>query len=79
MIFLGARILLTRIWSITGPCAAHTLEEQRAQNLSKHQAVLALDYATWRALVDAFEIREPMIPHREEEAPADIGQNGWYT
>ncbi|KAK0791747.1 hypothetical protein LTR75_011685 [Friedmanniomyces endolithicus] len=49
---------------------------------SRHQAVFALDYATWRDLCRAFEVSEPMIAHRAEEVRqhgAGVGEKGWYT
>jgi len=56
-----------------------TLEKKREQEISKHQAVFALDHATWQQLVQAFEIREPMIPHRNDEPVAQLGSRGWYN
>lgn len=56
-----------------------TLEQQRKNNTSKHQAVLSLDYSTWESLIKAFDIREPMIPHRQEEVAMQIGKHGWYN
>ncbi len=46
---------------------------------SKHQAVLALDMATWQELIDAFDITEPIIEHREEESHSNLGAKGWYA
>ena len=45
----------------------------------KHQAIFSLDMETWEELVEAFEIKEPMIPHRVESAPRALGARGWYT
>ncbi|KAK4898630.1 hypothetical protein LTR27_003802 [Elasticomyces elasticus] len=57
-----------------------TQKKAREKEKSKHQAVFALDFDTWRGLVDAFEIRESMIPHRDESGiGASIGGRGWYT
>jgi non-structural maintenance of chromosomes element 4 len=56
-----------------------TLEEQRKNKSSKHQAVLALDYKTWRDLVKAFDVQNPLIPHRQEESPEQMGGRGWYA
>ncbi|EMC99256.1 hypothetical protein BAUCODRAFT_31590 [Baudoinia panamericana UAMH 10762] len=56
-----------------------SLEEKRERKISNHQAVFALDYSTWKELTHAFEISEPMIPHREDEQPTQLGQRGWYT
>ena len=58
---------------------ATTLEQQREARTKKHQAVFAIDYATWEQLIEAFDIREPMIPHREEEQHTQMGARGWYT
>ena len=58
---------------------AQTLEEKRKDKTSRHQAVFALDYATWKGLIEAFEVEEPMIPHRAEEVQAPVGERGWYT
>jgi len=60
-----------------------TLEEQRQKKTSKHQAIFSLDYATWQSLIEAFDIKEPLIPHRQDEAglaeQVANGQRGWYT
>ncbi len=45
----------------------------------KHQAVLSLDMATWQELIEVFEIKEPMIEHRAENAVPEVGARGWYT
>ncbi|RMX90552.1 hypothetical protein D0869_00073 [Hortaea werneckii] len=52
------------------PTRPSSLAEQRVKGTEKHQAVLALDYAVWRQLIDLYEIREPLIPHRREEGDA---------
>ena len=43
----------------------------------KHQAVLEIDMPTWRQLIEVFDIKKPLIPHREEDN-AQIGGKGWY-
>ncbi len=40
---------------------------------------MSIDMATWRDIIDAFEIQQPMIPHREEEAQQGPGARGWYS
>ncbi|CZR63708.1 related to NSE4 Nuclear protein that plays a role in the function of the Smc5p-Rhc18p DNA repair complex [Phialocephala subalpina] len=45
---------------------------------SKHQAVLALDMREWQDLIEAFDIKEPMIKHRVEEEHAAPAK-GWYA
>jgi len=62
------------------PSEPSTLEQQRKNKSSKHQAVLALDYGVWEELVQAFEVKEPLIPHREEEGQTQqVGSWGWYS
>ena len=62
------------------PTNPRSLEEQRKNKSSKHQAVFSLDYSTWRSLIDAFEVKEPMIPHRlDEPAGTQVAERGWYT
>jgi len=63
----------------TVPANATTLEDKRDKQISKHQAVLALDYSTWQQLIQAFDIQEPMIPHRDDEPAAQVGSKGWYA
>jgi hypothetical protein len=46
---------------------------------AKHQAVIALDMAEWKELIDLFDIQEPMIRHREEEQHTNVGKKGWYA
>ncbi|KAK5729932.1 hypothetical protein LTR17_011571 [Elasticomyces elasticus] len=55
-------------------------KKAREKETSKHQAVFALDFETWRGLVEAFEIRESMILHRDEIGIGrEVGGRGWYT
>ena len=57
-----------------------SMQEAREKRQARNQAVFGLDFHTWRALVDAFEIVEPLIPHREAEAGAtQVGSRGWYA
>jgi hypothetical protein len=35
--------------------------------------------ATWQELIDAFDITEPIIEHREEESHSNLGAKGWYA
>ncbi|KAK1768693.1 Non-structural maintenance of chromosomes element 4 A [Phialemonium atrogriseum] len=45
----------------------------------RHQAVMSIDMTTWRDIVDAFDIREPMIEHRREHTESGPGARGWYS
>lgn len=60
------------------PAKAHDIAEQREQNVQKNQAVLSIDYPTWQMFIQAFDIKEPLIPHRVQEA-ANIAPGGWYA
>ncbi|EUC41463.1 hypothetical protein COCMIDRAFT_106080 [Bipolaris oryzae ATCC 44560] len=60
------------------PAAPRGVSEQREDNVQKHQAVFSLDYPTWRMFIDAYDIKEPLIPHRESQE-ANVGSNGWYN
>ncbi|KAH6894173.1 Nse4 C-terminal-domain-containing protein [Thelonectria olida] len=56
-------------------------EEEGAprHSASKHQAILSMDMKTWRDIIDTFEIKEPMIPHRKEATTSGPGARGWYS
>ncbi|KAJ9155267.1 Non-structural maintenance of chromosomes element 4 A [Pleurostoma richardsiae] len=45
----------------------------------KHQAVMAIDMQDWKDVIDAFNIKEPMIPHRQEPVQQGPGARGWYS
>lgn len=59
--------------------STETMLESRERRATKHQAVLGLDYHTFRRFVAAFEIKEPLIPHRQTEQDAQVGSRGWYN
>ncbi|KAL8716399.1 MAG: hypothetical protein Q9220_000306 [cf. Caloplaca sp. 1 TL-2023] len=54
--------------------------DEQASGAQKHQAVFHLDFETWEDLVDAFEIKQSVIPHREgvDDLP-HVNASGWYT
>ncbi|KAF2156724.1 hypothetical protein K461DRAFT_212532, partial [Myriangium duriaei CBS 260.36] len=56
---------------------SETVDAARARKSTRHQAIFGLDYATWQMCIEAFEIKEPLIPHRAEEE-ASVGAKGWY-
>jgi|TARA_R110002003_G_scaffold149_5_gene13527 hypothetical protein len=60
------------------PAQPHDIAEQRENNVQKNQAVLSIDYHTWQMFINAFDIKEPLIPHREEEE-TDVAPGGWYA
>ncbi|KFY38144.1 hypothetical protein V494_04506 [Pseudogymnoascus sp. VKM F-4513 (FW-928)] len=49
------------------------------KDVSKHQAIFAIDMATWEELIEVFEISEPIIEHREEIVQRAVGARGWYS
>lgn len=57
------------------PRSANEIKEQ---NISKHQAILHLDFETWEDIIETFDIKESKIPHRQVEEEAHIGASGWY-
>lgn len=59
------------------PAKPFTIEEHREQNVQKHQAVFSLDWGTWKKLIQAFSIQEPIIPHRVAEE-TNVSAGGWY-
>ncbi|KAF2836753.1 Nse4-domain-containing protein [Patellaria atrata CBS 101060] len=61
------------------PSQARSMEEQREKQISRHQAVFSLDWPTWRKLVQAYDIQEPMIPHRNDEQGTQVTARGWYA
>jgi hypothetical protein len=60
------------------PARAHEISEQRENNVQKNQAVLSIDYTTWKMFIEAFDITEPLIPHRAQEE-ANVAPGGWYA
>ncbi|KAK0703534.1 Nse4 C-terminal-domain-containing protein [Lasiosphaeria miniovina] len=46
---------------------------------TRHQSIMSIDMKTWRDIIDAFGITEPMIPHREKEHQQGPGARGWYS
>ncbi|KAL8815930.1 MAG: hypothetical protein Q9223_004988 [Gallowayella weberi] len=53
--------------------------DEQATGTQKHQAVFHLDFETWEDLVDAFDIKESIIPHRQSEDEPQVNASGWYT
>ncbi|KAL4773582.1 Nse4 C-terminal-domain-containing protein [Aspergillus nidulans var. acristatus] len=51
--------------------------EAQRRGVQKHQSVFSLDFDTWKDMIDAYNIKECIIPHREEEEN-DTAQ-GWYS
>ncbi|KAK4227532.1 Non-structural maintenance of chromosomes element 4 A [Podospora fimiseda] len=45
----------------------------------RHQAIMSMDMSIWRQIIEEFDMKEPMIPHRQEEAESGPGARGWYS
>ena len=45
----------------------------------RQQAVLTIDMKMWRDIIEAFDIKESLIPHRREETQQGPGARGWYS
>ncbi|KAI9649024.1 hypothetical protein NHQ30_001591 [Ciborinia camelliae] len=50
-----------------------------SSHTARHQAILSLDTQDWTEMIELFDIKEPMIDHREEQDNSNIGKNGWYA
>lgn len=53
-------------------------EEEESGTQERHQAVLHLDFDTWEDLIDAFDIKDSLIPHRQTGQEVQLGATGWY-
>lgn len=54
--------------------------EAQQNGLQKRQSIFSLDFATWEALIETFNIKESIIPHRdEEEELQQAGKAGWHN
>ena len=57
---------------------ARPLKQIQEENISKHQAVFHLDYESWGDIIEAFDIKESIIPHRLPDEVAQVSASGWY-
>ncbi|KAK3497560.1 Nse4 C-terminal-domain-containing protein [Neurospora hispaniola] len=60
----------------------HADEHEKAQGrhgTTRHQAIMSIDMDIWKDIIDAYNIKEPMIDHREEESQQGPGAQGWYS
>lgn len=47
------------------------------KGIQKHQSVFSLDFETWQAIIDLYDGRDCIIPHRQEE-PQEGTRRGWH-
>lgn len=55
-------------------------EDQQIEDVpqERHQAVFHLDFEVWDDLIDAFDIKDSIIPHRRTGEEVQLGATGWY-
>jgi hypothetical protein len=53
-------------------------QEKLTRNAKKHQSVFHIDYDMWKDLIETFEIKESVIPHRIDDGERQLGATGWY-
>ena len=70
-------------WNISNSDIEPTVPRTKAQieeeGAHKHQSVIALDMEQWEELIELFDIKQPMIKHRQEEKHTSVGAKGWYA
>ncbi|KAI1116715.1 hypothetical protein F5Y14DRAFT_53293 [Nemania sp. NC0429] len=49
------------------------------RDAQRNQAVLSIDMQMWRQIIDAFNITESIIEHRQEQSTQGPGARGWYS
>lgn len=55
-------------------------DHSAARGALRHQLILSIDMPTWQDVIEAFNIKEPMIPHRRElNSSGGPGAKGWYS
>jgi hypothetical protein len=54
-----------------------TADDARAAGDKRHQAIFSLDMRSWQVFKSTMRIKEPLIPHRQEEQ-APVNGRGWY-
>ncbi|KAI2467851.1 hypothetical protein F4781DRAFT_423043 [Annulohypoxylon bovei var. microspora] len=62
----------------------HPVDREDETAASKHraqkqQAVFSIDMKTWRDIISAFNITDPIIEHRQEQSHQGPGSRGWYN
>lgn len=62
----------------TEACQPRSALEAQQKGVQKRQAVFSLDFGTWEDLIQVFDIKDSIIPHREEEDNIQVGARGWY-
>lgn len=60
---------------------ARIKEQARRAKLRTRQMIFNLDYQSWKDLCEAFELTEPLIPHRDPEQSREVDNSNpqWYS
>ncbi|EED17626.1 nuclear protein Qri2/Nse4, putative [Talaromyces stipitatus ATCC 10500] len=53
--------------------------EAQEKGIQKHQLILNLNFEIWHDLIESFDIKESIIPHRNDEEFLQQNQHGWYN
>lgn len=61
------------------PTERKKASDAKPEEVKKHQAVFHLDFDTWEGLIEAFDIRQSIIPHRQPDPMAQASASGWYA
>ena len=52
--------------------------QQRASGAKRNQAIISIDEAAWKMFVRAYDLTEPLIPHRVHEQ-TEVAEGAWYA
>jgi hypothetical protein len=71
--------------TFTNPSTLEPIEKDESEHANprhgamRHQAVMSIDMKIWRDVIEAFDIKEPLIEHRREQPESGPGARGWYS
>ncbi|RAO68749.1 uncharacterized protein BHQ10_004761 [Talaromyces amestolkiae] len=61
------------------PSTPYAPLEAQQRGIQKHQLIWSLNFEIWQQLVETFDIKESIIPHRNDEEFQRQNQHGWYS
>ncbi|KAL9130158.1 MAG: hypothetical protein Q9217_001593 [Psora testacea] len=59
------------------PNQPSTPEQIKKEYIQKHQAIFHLDFETWEDIIETFDIKQSVIPHRQPDSRAQVSASGW--
>jgi hypothetical protein len=62
----------------TGPDEVKTVQQQHEQGAQRHQAIFSIDMEDYQNLIRAYNVRTPLIPHRNDEEGTPVNAGAWY-